>query len=79
MTEYDIADYPELVTHEYNWDCTICLTPAQAGVWLEFQFVEFPQNQLIFDINRKAWIYCVTCGHKFYFQCITQAYTEAKL
>ena len=78
MTEHDIADYPELVGHEYNWICAICLCPAQAGVWLEFQFIEFPLNPLIFDINQKAWTYCVTCGHKFHFECITQAYTEAE-
>ena len=53
MTEYDIADYPELVGHEYNWNCAICLMPAQAGVWLEFQFIEFHQNPLIFASTRK--------------------------
>ena len=44
MTEHDIAGYPELVGHEYNWICAICLCPAQTGVWLEFQFIEFPLN-----------------------------------
>ena len=78
MTEHDIAGYPELVGHEYNWICAICLCPAQTGVWLEFQFIEFPLNHILFDINQKAWTYCVTCGHKFHFECITQAYTEAE-
>ena len=53
MTEHDIADYPQLVGHEYNWICAICLCPAQAGVWLEFLFIEFPHHPLIFDINRR--------------------------
>ena len=78
MTGQDIADYLELVRHEYNWICAICLCPAQAGIWLEFKFIEFPHHPLLFDINQKAWTYCVTCGHKFNFECITQAYTEVE-
>ena len=60
----------DLPGYEYCWTYAICLHTVLSGVILQFQYLEFFDDPVFFDLDNKAWCRCYKCKHSFHVDCI---------
>ena len=59
---------------EHLWNCAVCLVPAQAGAYLEFQYRDTDSlfRYCFKDIDTGLyWLRCPYCKHSFHKDCAT--------